>query len=65
MTRQRVVTKRAAEDLLIALGADLDSARWRDPPRRMVAAYATLLTPEPCLMTSPSNEGHQTAGRAG
>lgn len=49
----------AAAALLTALGADLDSDGLRDTPRRMAAAYAELLTPEPFnLTTFPNEEGY-------
>lgn len=47
---------RAARDLLIALGADLDSEGLRETPRRMAAAYLELLTPEPFNMTTFAND---------
>jgi GTP cyclohydrolase IA len=51
--------QRAAEDLLLALGADLDSPGLRETPRRVAAAYAELLTPEPfALTTFPNDEGY-------
>ena len=51
--------ERAARDLLVALGADLDSDGLRETPRRMAAAYAELLTPEPFnLTTFPNDEGY-------
>jgi GTP cyclohydrolase IA len=56
----RLVDMAAAEDaaaqLLTALGADLDSDGLRDTPRRMAAAYAELLTPEPFHLTTFTNE---------
>jgi GTP cyclohydrolase IA len=49
----------AAAQLLTALGADLGSDGLRDTPRRMAAAYAELLTPEPFnLTTFPNEEGY-------
>jgi GTP cyclohydrolase IA len=48
--------ERAAEDLLVALGADLDSEGLRDTPRRVAAAYAELLTPEPFNLTTFAND---------
>jgi GTP cyclohydrolase IA len=49
----------AARDLLAALGADLDSPGLRETPRRVAAAYAELLTPEPFnLTTFPNDEGY-------
>ena len=49
----------AARDLLIALGADLENESLRDTPRRVAAAYAELLTPQPfSLTTFPNDEGY-------
>jgi GTP cyclohydrolase I len=49
----------AARDLLDALGADVGSESLRDTPRRVAAAYAELLTPEPFeLTTFPNEEGY-------
>jgi GTP cyclohydrolase I len=49
----------AARDLLIALGADIDGEGLRETPRRMAAAYAELLTPEPFSLTTFANgEGY-------
>jgi GTP cyclohydrolase I len=51
--------ERAAADLLAALGADLGNEDLRDTPRRMVDAYAELLTPEPFHPTTfPNEEGY-------
>jgi GTP cyclohydrolase I len=47
----------AARDLLEALGADLADESLRDTPRRMAAAYAELLTPEPFHVTTFPNDG--------
>lgn len=52
----RAAVQRAARDLLIALGADVDSEGLRETPRRMAAAYAELLTPEPFSLTTFANE---------
>ena len=50
---------RAAADLLSALGADLRSEPLRDTPRRMVEAYAELLTPDPFRPTTfPNDQGY-------
>ncbi|MGH2866678.1 MAG: GTP cyclohydrolase I FolE [Solirubrobacteraceae bacterium] len=55
----RAAVARATRDLLIALGADLDSEGLRETPRRMAAAYLELLTPEPFSMTMfPNDEGY-------
>jgi GTP cyclohydrolase I len=48
--------ERAAADLLAALGADLSHEALRDTPRRMVDAYAELLTPEPFSPATFVNE---------
>src|SRR3954463_11848983 len=51
--------RQAAADLLRALGADLTNDGVRDTPRRMVAAYAELLTPQPFNPTTfPNDEGY-------
>jgi GTP cyclohydrolase IA len=60
---ERPIDRRAAEaaarDLLLALGADLDEEDLRETPRRMAAAYAELLTPEPFAPTTfPNTEGY-------
>ena len=51
--------ERAAAELLVALGADLAREGLRETPRRVAAAYAELLTPEPFdLRTFPNEEGY-------
>jgi GTP cyclohydrolase I len=51
--------ERAARELLEALGADPSDEGLRDTPRRVAAAYAELLTPEPFDMTTfPNDEGY-------
>ena len=50
--------ERAARDLLAAFGADLSDESLRDTPRRMAAAYAELLTPEPFNATTFPNDGN-------
>lgn len=58
-TVDRAAVERAASDLLVALGADLETEGLRETPRRMAAAYAELLTPEPfSLTTFPNDEGY-------
>jgi GTP cyclohydrolase I len=52
----RAAVQRAARDLLVALGADVDGEGLRETPRRMAAAYAELLTPEPFNLTTFANE---------
>jgi GTP cyclohydrolase IA len=55
----RAGAERAAADLLAALGADLHADGVRETPRRMAAAYAELLTPQPFnLTTFPNDEGY-------
>jgi GTP cyclohydrolase I len=55
----RIAAERAAADLLAALGADPDADGVRDTPRRMAAAFAELLTPQPFnLTTFPNEEGY-------
>jgi GTP cyclohydrolase I len=55
----RAAAERAAADLLVALGANLEAAGLRETPRRMAAAYAELLSPEPFnLTTFPNDEGY-------
>jgi GTP cyclohydrolase IA len=54
-----VAAERAAHDLLVALGADLDSDHLRETPRRVAKAYAELLTPRPFNATTfPNDEGY-------
>ena len=49
----------AARDLLLALGADLESDHLRETPRRVAKAYAELLTPRPFNPTTfPNDEGY-------
>jgi GTP cyclohydrolase I len=51
--------ERAAHDLLIALGADLESDHLRETPRRVANAYAELLSPRPFKATTfPNDEGY-------
>jgi GTP cyclohydrolase I len=52
----RDAAERAAAELLSALGADLQDEQLRETPRRMVDAYAELLTPEPFHPTTFPNE---------
>jgi GTP cyclohydrolase IA len=49
--------ERAAHDLLVALGADLESDHLRETPRRVAKAYAELLTPQPFNATTFPNDG--------
>ncbi len=49
----------AARELLVALGADLESDHLRETPRRVARAYAELLTPRPFNATTfPNDEGY-------
>ncbi len=49
----------AAHDLLLALGVDTEAAGLRETPRRVAAAYAELLTPQPFEATTfPNVEGY-------
>jgi GTP cyclohydrolase IA len=51
--------ERAAGDLLLALGADVESAGLRETPRRIAGAYAELLTPVPFSATTfPNDESY-------
>src|SRR4029078_9021836 len=48
--------QRAVQDLLVALGQDLDDEHGRDTPRRVAAAYAELLTPSQFNLTTFPND---------
>src|SRR5215216_2494224 len=51
--------RRAARELLCALGADADSEWLRETPRRVADAYAELLTPQPFRATTfPNDDGY-------
>jgi GTP cyclohydrolase I len=51
--------QRAARELLLALGGDVESSGLRDTPRRMADAYAELLTPQPFRATTfPNDDGY-------
>src|ERR1700680_1050058 len=55
----RTAVERAAAALLTALGANLDHEQLRETPRRMVDAYAELLTPQPFRATTfPNADGY-------
>lgn len=60
----RAAAEQAAAELLVALGADLLDEQLRDTPRRMVGAYAALLTPEPFRATTFPNEQAMTSSSA-
>jgi GTP cyclohydrolase I len=49
--------EQATRDLLEALGADTHDESLRETPRRMAAAYAEMLTPEPFNATTFPNDG--------
>jgi GTP cyclohydrolase I len=50
---------RAVEDLLAALGYDVEAPGRADTPRRVAEAYAELVTPEPFRLTTfPNDEGY-------
>lgn len=51
-----VAAERAAADLLVALGVDLEHSQLRETPRRIADAYAELLTPVPFHPTTFPNE---------
>lgn len=53
----RDAVERAARDLLLALGADLDSEGLRETPRRMADSYIEMLTAEPVSLTTFANDG--------
>jgi GTP cyclohydrolase IA len=51
--------ERAAHDLMVALGANLESDHLRETPRRVAKAYAELLTPQAFNATTfPNDEGY-------
>src|SRR5262245_49123334 len=51
--------ERAARELLLALGADVDSEELRETPRRVADAYTELLTPQPFRVTTfPNDDGY-------
>jgi GTP cyclohydrolase I len=55
----RAAARRAATDLLRALGADVESEGLEDTPRRVADAYAELLTPRPFKATTfPNDDGY-------
>src|SRR5215203_5606711 len=58
-TIDRAAAQLAAFELLRALGADVDSEGLRETPRRVVDAYAELLTPRPFRATAfPNDDGY-------
>jgi GTP cyclohydrolase I len=58
-TIDHVAARRAARELLLALGADPDSDVLQETPRRVADAYAELLTPSPFRATTfPNDDGY-------
>jgi GTP cyclohydrolase IA len=65
-TIDHAAARRAAADLLRALGADPDAPGLMDTPRRMADAYAELLTPIPFEPTTfPNSDGYDELVVAG
>jgi GTP cyclohydrolase IA len=52
----RAAVRRAARELLAALGTDVDAESLSETPGRMADAYAELLTPQPFRATTFRNE---------
>jgi GTP cyclohydrolase IA len=51
--------QRAARELLLAVGADVEAEALADTPRRVAHAYAELLTPRPFRATTfPNDDGY-------
>ena len=51
--------QRAARELLLALGTDVDAEALQETPRRMADAYVELLTPQPFRATTfPNDDGY-------
>jgi GTP cyclohydrolase I len=58
-TIDHAAARRAALDLLRALGANVEDESLRDTPRRVADAYAELLTPSPFRATTfPNDDGY-------
>ena len=51
----RAAVERAACDLLLAVGADVEADALKETPRRVADAYAELLTPQPFRATTFPN----------
>ena len=51
----RAAVERAARDLLLAVGADVEADALKETPRRVADAYAELLTPQPFRATTFPN----------
>lgn len=59
LDRRMDLATAAARDMLSALGLPVDSEEMAETPKRLVRAYAELLTPEPYEMTTfPNTEGY-------
>jgi GTP cyclohydrolase I len=54
----RLGVQQAVRELLLALGADVESAGLKDTPRRVADAYVELLTPRPFRATTFPNDDH-------
>jgi GTP cyclohydrolase I len=55
----RAGVQRAARELLLALGADVESVGLKGTPRRVADAYAELLSPHPFQATTfPNDDGY-------
>jgi GTP cyclohydrolase I len=55
----RIAAESAVEDLLEALGCDMEDEVLKDTPRRVAAAFSDFLTMEPFeLTTFPNTEGY-------
>ena len=55
----RDAVRRAARDLLLAVGADVDADALAETPRRVADAYAELLSPQPFRPTTfPNDDGY-------
>jgi GTP cyclohydrolase I len=52
----RAAVERASRELLLALGADLESDGLHETPRRMADTYVELLTPRPFTATTFGND---------
>jgi GTP cyclohydrolase IA len=51
--------QRAARELLLAFGADVDAEALQETPRRVADAYVELLTPQPFRATTfPNDDGY-------
>jgi GTP cyclohydrolase IA len=58
-TVDHAAVRRAARELLRAVGADVESEALAETPRRVADAYAELLTPQPFRATTfPNDDGY-------